>query len=385
MPEIEVLFEVPPAIAKGLATGALERVGGVIRETGSKQVVAWLREGGKIASNPNILTGGLGSVATGILNTAISAHSHRLIMQALERQAMLIGTMGLLNIAISGCTLYILSKRITRLEKQIEEIHNRIIEEFTRDRQINLLSALESMRDVVEAEGDSYKRAAQRLSQDLDSARRHILHDFNRLLKDSMGAEQGQMAQDYLLLAMQVDAMRIRCYLETDEHKLARKRLNERLEDYRKQISEFIHKLLGERRAMYFHKTISDEDFKGWLRIEGWLRRKDDVLLELVKGYRHDFWDNDAIQAFTPSRSLPFSLPFRQAEEPTRHLLALIQAELLIENYKRLQGFESELAAIERLGLSEWDARTNIEDHDDYVILVDANLLQQAERLSHNY
>ncbi len=385
MPAIEVLFEVPPAIARGLANGTLERVGGVIRETGSKQVVAWLREGGQIASNPNILkrllqtTGGVGSVTTGLLNTAISARSHRLIMQALQRQ----GTMGLLNIAISGCNLFTLSKRITRLDEQIREIHNRIVKEFTRDRQIHLESTLESMRDIIEAESESYKRAAQYidLSQELDKARRHILHDFNNLLKDLTRPEQGQMAQDYLLLAMQIDTTRIRCYLETGEHKLARKRLNERLEDYRKQTGEFIHKLLGERRAMYFHETISDEELNLWLRIEGWLRGKDDVLPELVKAYRQDFWNEDAIQAIAPGRSLPF----RQSEEPTRHLLALIQAELLIENYKRLQGFQPELTAIERLGLSEWDALTNIEDHDDYVLLVDTDLLQQVERLSQNY
>lgn len=43
---LNVELEVPAAIAEGLQTGNYERVGGVIRETGSKQTVAWLRDAG---------------------------------------------------------------------------------------------------------------------------------------------------------------------------------------------------------------------------------------------------------------------------------------------------------------------------------------------------
>ena len=59
---LEVVFEVPPEIVRGLATGTLERVGGVIREQGSKQVVMWLREGAQIANNSNLAGGVLRSV-----------------------------------------------------------------------------------------------------------------------------------------------------------------------------------------------------------------------------------------------------------------------------------------------------------------------------------
>lgn len=129
MPPIEVLLEVPPVIAKGLADGTLERVGGVIREVGSKQIVVWLREGGNldVVRGLGTATGGLGSVATGILNTAVSADSHHLIMQALAQQGIMLGTMGMLNIAISGCTLYILNRRINRLGEQIEKLHHRVV------------------------------------------------------------------------------------------------------------------------------------------------------------------------------------------------------------------------------------------------------------------
>jgi len=42
---LHVLFEIPAHLQTGLSSGVLERVGGVIRDAASKQVVAWLRDG----------------------------------------------------------------------------------------------------------------------------------------------------------------------------------------------------------------------------------------------------------------------------------------------------------------------------------------------------
>ena len=50
MLQIEVMLEVPLRIAAGLAGGQLERVGGVVRDVGTKQIVALLREGGQLAN-----------------------------------------------------------------------------------------------------------------------------------------------------------------------------------------------------------------------------------------------------------------------------------------------------------------------------------------------
>jgi hypothetical protein len=41
---VNATFQVPQHIAQGLSNGTLERVGGVVRQTGSKQIVAWLHE-----------------------------------------------------------------------------------------------------------------------------------------------------------------------------------------------------------------------------------------------------------------------------------------------------------------------------------------------------
>ncbi|MDF5998010.1 hypothetical protein P4050_03535 [Pseudomonas aeruginosa] len=45
MAELNVIFDVPEAIAEGLKNGVYERIGGVIRRVADKQIVMWLQEG----------------------------------------------------------------------------------------------------------------------------------------------------------------------------------------------------------------------------------------------------------------------------------------------------------------------------------------------------
>ena len=47
---LNVVFDVPVLVAQGLMNGSLERIGGVVRDSSSKQVVMWLQEGGSQAS-----------------------------------------------------------------------------------------------------------------------------------------------------------------------------------------------------------------------------------------------------------------------------------------------------------------------------------------------
>ncbi len=409
MPSIEVLLEVPPAIAQGLANGTLERVGGVIREVGNKQVVAWLREGGQLVNNTDIVNGLMGNLAqvgqissvTGILDTVVSARSQYLVhkrLRAIEMQVQFFGAVSLLNIAISTVTLLNMIQRFQALEKQIQAVYKGIVTEFNRDRQVHLETTLNGFRNMIEAEGDSYKQEAPRLNENLDGAGQQILCDVKAMLESSVPPEQGYMVEDCLLLAMQVDTMRIRCFLEMGEHTLARRQLNNCLKKHQKLTQDFVNIWLGARRALYFHEKVIDENLQRYIRIESWLRGKDDVLMDIIKESRKNFWDKDANPAVHQSRLQrginrinsipPFNKLRQQSKELPRHLRALEQSELLIENYKRLYMCERELDAIERLGgLEEWKAREreaitdkadfNIDKHDDYVLLVDTDMLKR--------
>ena len=391
MPSIEVLLEVPPKIEEGLADGTLERIGGVIRHSKNGQIVAHLREGGQISSNPQLTQGLMG----GLLG-------HAGMSSATIRHIILRTTV--LNTAVAGFTLLMMVNRIRGyFEKQFKDLEKQIkgiSAEFDQDRWNKLASALESIRDVAEAESDSYKLDVPKLNRELNEGRKHILHDVDAVLhKDSLDPEQGQNAQDYLLEAMHVDTMRIRCYLEIDEHQMARDRLKDVLEEHKKRTQTFVLKWLGAHPARYFHELVDIEDLKRYIRIEGWLNHgKDDVLMDVIKKCRGDFWNQDANPAVHQSRLQrginrinsipPFNKLRQQSKELPRHLRALEQSELLIENYKRLYMCERELDAIERLGgLEEWKVRErealtdkadfNIDKHDDYVLLVDTDMLKR--------
>jgi hypothetical protein len=59
METLTTTFVIPDWIGSGLASGTYERVGGVIRQVGNKQVVAWLREGFTPDGNAILPVGGI--------------------------------------------------------------------------------------------------------------------------------------------------------------------------------------------------------------------------------------------------------------------------------------------------------------------------------------
>jgi hypothetical protein len=77
MGQLQVLFEVPRFIEHGLSTGTFQRVGGVIVDSSSRQIVAWLRDGSLLetgfkavtnAVNPLNLVLQAGQAATSLID-----------------------------------------------------------------------------------------------------------------------------------------------------------------------------------------------------------------------------------------------------------------------------------------------------------------------------
>ena len=87
---LNVLFDVPAQVAQGLANGSLERVGGVVRDTSSKQVVMWLQEGGsgisKSIGTPSLAGGARAAAAANPLlstaNLGVSVIGFALVLQS---------------------------------------------------------------------------------------------------------------------------------------------------------------------------------------------------------------------------------------------------------------------------------------------------------------
>ena len=356
--------EIPPKFRKQFEQGLVTRTGGVLRDKASGQIVAHLRDAGSRRDGRDLL------------NTPISFLMRRGGMSTAATNLALVGTMGTLNLALGACTLIFLATRIRDLDTKITEIGDQIGAEFARDRLVSMESALECVQDLIEARDDTYrKQSAALLNDRLTNAKNQLLFDVRRVFADDGSNVQIEIALDFLLQAMQVDTMRIRSYLEVGESDLAKNRLRECIESYTELTRELVGKLLGESRAKYFNEKVNDDDLSAYIEIERWLRGKDDVILELITEHRTEFWNSDAIRELTRGPSLFF----QESHEPTQHLIALAQAQILIENVRRLNGLEMEVAAM-RLSLEDWDALSGDNDK-DFGIVVDQSYIDDIDDL----
>jgi len=410
------MLDVPLKIAAGLASGQLERVGGVIRDVGSKQVVAWLREGGKIASNSNLAggllktlidvpTGGVASAVVGLIDTAVTAHSHYLIMQQLGRLETLLSIstgIGVVNLAVSSLSLPVLLKRLQALEKKIEGLYEHVAGAHRSAVQAKLSAAISAAQNAFDMEGP--RNRSQQAHNAIDrfgEVRDYILEDIESLFKSSESLEDRVKA---IVHAMQIDSMLIRCYLELDELSSARRHLNHYVERYEADVHDLVGICLGDNREAYFLDTdnVSKKDLYRFVAIEDWLHRSDinwtnnesdSALMKVLIKYRISLRDNN-VRTRSNSGSIRKNVPIlnrlSDRKRDTQANLSLpdglLQAELLIEKLEGLQGFKAELDAIARLGIShsEWQqqqnealamAEINLAEHQDYVLLTDSEWL----------
>ncbi len=422
MPQIDVTLELPQRIAAGLASGQLERIGGVIQNAASKQVVGWLREGGQVASNPELANGllrtvlnssteSLASTATGLLNNAMIAQNHYTVMtqlQGLTTLVSVVGGIGILNIATTAVTFTLLSRRLNQLERQIAELYEAMKKEFNQDRQAELNSALKAARNAFEMQSTDNKRnRAKTAFENFDKFRHHLWIQLEETFDESISPESNEQLLELTLLAMQIDSLSVRCHLEVNELDIAKQELSDVLDEYRNWLEKLVHRFLGQNRAIYFHESVSRDNLYRFMFIEEWLHlndeewqnsHEDDVLMKLLLAYRPTFWSKETAKRVKDIASFnsPARFKFRKKKHEdikAPHLVALDQADLIVEQYRGLVGFQAEINAVERLGISmpAWEkqisdrlAVNNIDlaEHDDYVLLVDHDYLNNVNRLS---
>lgn len=406
--QLEVLFEIPAKIALGLASGELERVGGVVRDVASKQVVMWLREGGRINSNPDLAAGLLKTVLhassggaarplAAAANVALTARSNYLQFQQLEALTNLVEfatTIAVLDLAASAISAAIVLKRISDLEKRIEGLYKHISSEFSHDRHVKMEAAIHAATDALNMDNPgNMKFQANTAINKLFEARQHIWLEIDALKGSPSDVSNNQLMQDNILQAMQLDRIRSRCLLLLDETSLATAYLSGYLEAYRETSRLLVHRHLGEHRAVFFHKSVSEYDLKRYIAVETWLMPSEDRLWEIVLANRHDFWNryvSEDPKIAKHGKFSQFPLPhLKKGETKDSPLLqVLTMSELLIENYQRFRGDQAEVAAIKRLGItaSEWEqqqtnalakAGVDLADHNDYIILADKEWLSK--------
>ncbi len=388
---LEVALEVPLVIAKGLASGQLERAGGVVRDIASKHVVMWLREGGQIASNPDLAqgvlktlldasSGGLVSTATGAINAAVSAQRNHQILQQLrviQGISAVAATAPVAGLVVQIATTMYLARRIGELQESI-------LGQLEHDRRIRLESAIEYVEKIItQLEGERKADAVDAVSRDLITARNDLKTKFKNVLSaEILTAENTDLASNLLLQGMQIDTAHVRIFLDSNRLDLAKNLLDDCLLGYKSLTNDLIQDLLGSKRARYFNNEVDDNDLFRYVLIEEWLRDSQGIMTELVLDNRDKFWNR------TVKRSLGSNKRDLRGYTFIGHLEALTYSEKLIENYDRLIGYQAEINAIERLGISisEWEEQISnrlaekeidLAERKDFVLLVDEEWLAE--------
>ena len=385
MSTVNATFQIPEQIAQGLSNGTYERIGGVVREIGSKQVVSWLRENVKsdsVLSNSSVLSSV--SSAANNLSTVVSNLSN---------------VASILNLAVSTMGFTIVLKHIGDIEQQLEQAQKvlRAIDyKIDLSFYANFRAALDLAFNAFTMTNSETRKmsAMQAINRFLEAE-----HHFTKLTDIEIG-NGSLVADEYLTTLCLAYITEVRCYLELEELDTARRRLREGAAALRPRFEKHVNTLLTSNPAAYLHPSVKYQvGLKHLTKVYQWLKPGVDEndIFDMQRENLFNLAQNpeewiyslpQAIRIPKPaiqknvlnglakrSKKLIGALPGRiskNSESKTGSQEALTQSleiEIyshlpaimglmgsMVENYNRLAMYESEVATIHQLGMSfqEW-------------------------------
>lgn len=244
MSTVEATFQIPEYIAQGLSNGTYERLGGVVREAKSKQVVTWLREayetGEPVLSN--ILSPSLVSAVSSTLNLAVSTTGFIIILKRLG----------------------VIEQQLEQAQEVLQTIDYKIDLSFY----ANFRAALDlAINAFTMTNPESRKMSAmQAINRFLEAE-----HHYTRLT-DIEISNGSQVADEYLSTLCLAYVTEVRCYLELEEIDTARRRLQEGAAILRPRFEKHINTLLTSNPAAYLHPSIKEQvGLKRLTKVYQWL------------------------------------------------------------------------------------------------------------------
>lgn len=341
---LTVAFDIPPQIAQGLANQTLERVGGVIRNAQTKEVVAWLRESsnGSITQAPPLLN--IGTTAS-ILNLGVSVIGFTIVIEKLHDLELQL--------------------------KDIQQVLNKINRKIDISFSANFRSALTLANNAFQI-------------QNIESRRNYTLSAINKLLDaehiytdlvDQELAEQSPAINEFLQLLILAYVAEARCHLELEEMPMALQSIQKGLQNLRPRIEEYIRILLTSCPAIYLHPELQVVDLQRLTRIYRWLDPSLNESLVFEK-LRYKFFklyrDTDEWHTDKWTKKLPpaifmknqVELELKSAFKYWANVrdaafqslaVAISKMESMIEDFNRIESFQYEMKVIEKLGITYQD------------------------------
>lgn len=338
MNKVNPTFVVPPEITKGLTDGTLERVGGVIRESGTKRVVACIRE-----TTPTV------SPVSKLLQIGASA--------------------SILNLAVTMMIFSVVNQRINEIEKrlqQLQEFLNKI------NRKIDL-GYYASFRTGLEMASSATKMKDSESRKGMAISAISKLKDADTIYTEYADQELEQSSKivdEYLLTLVLAYVAEARCYLELESIELATDRLQSGINKLRPRIQRYIEILLTSNPAAYLQPEFKEQiNLSRITRIYRWIDPSldENALFNLQRENFVDFvrnphkWAWSVPSAILDRVEVPTGMFGHNPEDIKNAALkrlpdTLSKAESMIETYRRLEAYQTEIQAISQLGISfqEW-------------------------------
>jgi hypothetical protein len=363
---INVLFDVPALVAQGLMNGSLERVGGVVRDSSSKQVVMWLQEGGsevsKALANPP-LAGGANALAAAnpllaTANLGVSVAGFAMVLQQLNR----------------------ISDQIRAVEAKVDRISHKLDDQAL----AQLKAGINACQNAVELNDPTLRiqMAGQALTT-LHAARQF----FNQQVVRSAGKAEASSAE-YVGLAFVALAAEVQTYLQLDEGEKAARTLSQGLDELRPGLTQLMNAVL-DCTCHYLKPEFAGEvdlDLMLWLH-NGFRRMKckpgesveqlsASELFEIMRPHitkvfkSHEDWHGEIPQVIVDTSDVPDwwigplnqgtdrAARFRQVKEELAEGLNKIVA--VVEAHDRLMAQVLQLEEMERLGLRPTDLKQQL-------------------------
>jgi hypothetical protein len=240
---VEVSAGIPQSLSDGLAKGLYERFGGAIRESASKEVVAWLREA--------IESGA--PVSADMLTLAADPAS------------------AALNLALTGMGFAVVMKRLDTIQGQLREMQH-VLEAINYKIDLSFYANFRAALDLAENAFSLTNPEARRVSS-LQAINRFLEaeHHYTELADIEL-ANQSQVADDYLVTLCLAYVTEAWCYLKLDELDTAERRLQEGQRVVRPRFERHIRTLLTSNPAAYLHPGVQPAiDLSRLSRVFRWL------------------------------------------------------------------------------------------------------------------
>ena len=363
---LNVVFDVPAQVAHSLQSGSLERVGGVVRDSSSKQVVMWLQDGGsevsKALANPplagraNALAAANPLLATA--NLGVSVAGFAMVLQQLNR----------------------ISDQIRTVEAKVDRISHKLDDQAL----AQLKAGINACQNAVELNDPTLRiqMAGQALTT-LHAARQF----FNQQVVRSAGKAEASSAE-YVGLAFVALAAEVQTYLQLDEGAKAGRTLDQGLDELRPGLTQLMNAVL-DCTCHYLKPEFAGEvdlDLMLWLH-NGFRRMKckpgesveqlsASELFEIMRPHitnvfkSHEDWHGEIPQVIVDTSDVPDwwigplnqgtdkAARFRQVKEELAEGLNKIVA--VVEVHDRLMAQVLQLKEMERLGLKPTDLKQQL-------------------------